>query len=102
MSFRFEGCILSYASFYKLKLKNTHFVDCKLEQVEFVETDLSNSVFQHCDLSLAVFERTLLEGADLRTAYNFSIDPENNRIKKAKFSMQNIVGLLDKHGILVE
>jgi len=102
LSFRFEGCILSYASFYKLKLKNTHFVDCKLEQVEFVETDLSNAVFQHCDLSLAVFERTILEGADLKTAYNFSIDPENNRIKKAKFSVQNIVGLLDKYGIVVE
>ncbi|MFM9949054.1 MAG: hypothetical protein ACKV1O_14025 [Saprospiraceae bacterium] len=61
-----------------------------------------NAVFGNCNLSLAVVERTLLEGADLRTAYNFSIDPENNRIKKAKFSMQNIVGLMDKYGIFVK
>lgn len=102
LSFSFEGCILSYASFYKLKIKNTQFADCNLEQVEFVEADLTNAVFGNCNLSLAVFERTVLDAADLRTAYNFSIDPENNRVKKAKFSMQNIVGLLDKYGIVVE
>ena len=35
-------------------------------------------------------------------AFNFSINPEINNLKKARFSTQNIVGLLDKYKIIVE
>ena len=59
-------------------------------------------MFDHCDLSQAVFDRTILEKADFRTSYNYSIDPENNKIKKAKFSMTGISGLLAKYDIEVE
>jgi uncharacterized protein YjbI with pentapeptide repeats len=50
----------------------------------------------------AIFDHTILEKADLRTAYHYSIHPDINRIKKAKFSMANIIGLLDKYDIEVE
>lgn len=98
----FETCTLNLSSFYQVKLKNTRFKDCKLVEVDFVETDLSNAVFSECDLSGATFERTLLEGADFRTAFHFSIDPEINRIGKARFSTQNIAGLLHKYNIAIE
>ena len=97
----FESCILNFSSFYRLKLKNTPFRDCKLLETEFVEADLTNAVFDECDLSGALFEKTTLEGADFRTAYHFSIDPELNRIAKAKFSSQNIAGLLHKYNIRI-
>jgi uncharacterized protein YjbI with pentapeptide repeats len=102
LSFEFENCILNFSSFYKLKIKNTHFNNCKLEEVEFVGTDLTNSVFKNCDFRKAAFENTLLEKADLRTSFNFSINPETNKISKAKFSKQNIIGLLDNYKIIVE
>jgi fluoroquinolone resistance protein len=102
ISFNFENCMLSFSSFYELKLKNTRFDNCKLEEVDFVETDLTNAVFKNCDLNRAVFDRTKLEGADFRTAFNFSIDPEINQIKKARFSAQNVVGLLNKYKIIIE
>ncbi len=102
LSFNFEDCILNLSSFYNLKLKDIKFNKCKLEEVEFVESDLTNSVFINCDLVGAVFENTILEKADFRTSYNYSINPETNRIKKAKFSIQGIVGLLDKYDIEVE
>jgi fluoroquinolone resistance protein len=101
LSFEFESCTLEFSSFFKLKIKNTRFTQCKMESVDFVETDLSNAVFTDCDLKNAVFEQTKLEGADLRSAYNFSIDPEKNKIQKAKFSMQNIAGLLHKYNIKI-
>jgi hypothetical protein len=44
----------------------------------------------------------VLEKTDFRTAYNYSFDPENNRIKKAKFSLAQVVGLLDKYDIHIE
>jgi uncharacterized protein YjbI with pentapeptide repeats len=68
-------------------------------QADFTETDLTEAKFENCDLSSATFENTILQKADLRTAYNYSIDPSINKLKKAKFSMTGIAGLLDKHDI---
>lgn len=101
LSFSFDNCVLNFASFFRLNVKNTVFDHCKLEEVEFVETDLSNAVFSHCDLTRAIFGSTRLNGADFRTAYNFSIDPEENSLKKARFSAQNLAGLLDKYQLVI-
>jgi uncharacterized protein YjbI with pentapeptide repeats len=98
----FENCILNITSFYKLKLKNTRFLNSIIMDVDFTETDLSNSVFENCDLKSTTFQRTNLERADFRSSSNYSIDPELNRIKKARFSMPWITGLLDKYDIEVE
>jgi hypothetical protein len=43
-----------------------------------------------------------LEKADFQTAYNFEIHPTLNRIKKAKFSKENVVGLLLGFGIEIK
>jgi len=49
-----------------------------LEQVDFTQSDLTGSAFKNCDLLNAIFKMTILEGADLKSSYNFSIDPEQN------------------------
>ncbi|MCC6459843.1 MAG: pentapeptide repeat-containing protein [Saprospiraceae bacterium] len=98
----FDHCLLQFSSFFRVKLPKTRFRECNLEEVEFVEADLGQAVFDHCDLRGALFEQTNLEGADFRTADHFSIDPENNRIQKARFLRHNIAGLLDKYKIVLE
>lgn len=98
----FDACHLNLSTFYRLVLKKTIFKDCSLREVDFVESDLQSSVFDNCDLLGAIFENTILEKADFRNSFNFSIDPEKNRIKKAKFSLTGIIGLLDKYDIEVE
>ena len=70
--------------------------------MDFTEADLNNSVFDKCDLLNSKFDVTVLEGTDFRTAFNYSIDPEKNKIKKAKFSASGISGLLDKYDIEIE
>jgi uncharacterized protein YjbI with pentapeptide repeats len=102
LSFSFEGCVLNFSSFYQLKVKKTHFKDCKLQEVEFIASDFSASAFFNCDMMHARFENTILERADFRTAYNFSIDPEINKVSKARFSQAGIAGLLDKYNIEIE
>lgn len=99
---RFESCTLDLSSFYGMKLKKMVFRDCSLREVDFTGADLSGAVFHNCDLGRALFDHTVLEKADLRTAYNYSIDPEANRIRKARFSVAGITGLLDKYDIEVE
>jgi len=101
-SVNFENCILNLLPFISWGLKNTRFKNCSLREVDFTECNLTGSVFDNCDLALAKFERTILEKADLRSSYNYSINPEVNKLKKARFSMNGIAGLLDKYGIEIE
>ncbi|MFT3739909.1 MAG: pentapeptide repeat-containing protein [Breznakibacter sp.] len=97
----FENCILDHASFYKLKLKKTVFKNVQFHETDFSECDLTLASFDCCDLANAVFDQTVLEKADLRTAINYSIDPTRNRIKKARFSLPHVVGLLHRFDIEV-
>lgn len=100
--FGFENCTLNHSSFYQTKLKKTSFKNSQLREVDFTECDLTGTVFDNCDLTMATFEQTILEKADFRTSFNYSIDPEVNRIKKAKFSLPGIAGLLDKYDIEID
>lgn len=98
----FTGCLLNLSTFYKMKLKNTRFTNCSMQDVDFTETDLTSAEFDNCNLLQAVFDNTILEKADLRTAINFSIDPERNKLKKAKFSSSALSGLLHKYDLVIE
>lgn len=97
--FRFENCKLDQSSFYGTKIKNTLFKHTSLVEVDFTECDMSGSVLDGCDLNRATFQNTNIERSDFRNAVNYSIDPDMNRIKKAKFSIHGISGLLDKYNI---
>jgi fluoroquinolone resistance protein len=99
---RFEKCLLNFSSFYKLKAKGTLFNDCILHEVDFTEANMAEAIFKDCDLTGTVFDETNLEHADFRSARHYSIDPEINKIKKAKFSSDGIAGLLDKYDISID
>jgi len=58
---------------------------------------LSKASFTDCDLAGAIFDNTNLEQADFRTAIHYAIDPAANRMKKAKFSIDGLPGLLHKY-----
>lgn len=95
----FDNCLLNLASFNRLKLKGAKFINCSLHETDFTEADLTNSLFDNCDLTGAIFKNSILEKSDLRSAYGFAIDPEANRIKKARFSRMEVEGLLYKYNI---
>ena len=101
-SVNFKNCQLDYSTFFQKKMKKTQFIDCSLKEVDFSEVELTEAVFVSCDLIGAVFENTLLVKADLRTAINYSIDPEKNKIKKARCSLPAVTGLLNKYQILID
>lgn len=102
LSFRFEQCNLNHCSFFKTKIKKTRFNRCTLHEADFSGSELIQSSFDQCDLANATFDNTNLEKADLRTAYNYRIDPETNKIKKARFSVSGLAGLLLKYDIDID
>jgi uncharacterized protein YjbI with pentapeptide repeats len=99
MSFSFNNCTLNHAIFYGTKIKHTKFTNCQIHGVDFTDCDLANSNFDNCDLLNSTFSNTNIEKADFSTSTNFSIDPEKNKIKKAKFSIGGLVGLVGKYNI---
>lgn len=100
-SARFENCLLDFASFSNKKMGKTVFKDSSLKSAEFTNAFLSKALFENTNLSGAVFNRTNLQEANFVTAYNYSIDPELNNIKRATFSQHGLAGLLAKYGIRV-
>ncbi|MFN8240911.1 MAG: pentapeptide repeat-containing protein [Bacteroidales bacterium] len=102
MSVKFSGCQISVASFAGLKLRKTLFSNSEIVETDFSGADLSGSVFDDCDLSRSEFRGCNLEGADFSKAHGFIIDPEANRIKNARFSLQGLPGLLARYDIVVE
>ena len=102
LSFSFEHCQMDHCSFFKTKARGTRFSNVQLREADFTECDLTESVFHNCDLLHAVFERTNLEKVDFRTANNYAINPNTNRIKKAKFSLAGLPGLLSMYNIIIE
>jgi fluoroquinolone resistance protein len=102
LSIKFENCSLKLSTFYKLKLKKTIFKNCNLQEVDFAETDLTSSIFDKCDLKNAIFSNTNLEKVDFYSSFNYSFDPEKNRIRKARFSRSEVIGLLDKYNIEID
>lgn len=98
----FEGCNLDFCHFFRKKLKKTKFLKCSICEANFGESDLSFAEFDDCDLERTLFRNTNLRGADFRAARHFSIDPENNPVKGAKFSYPGVLGLLEKYGLIVE
>jgi len=93
----FENCNLESASFFGLKLSGTRFVQCKMSNTDFTNADIQGSDLSGSDLSDARFDNTNLEKADFRSAIGFQIDPDKNRLKKAKFNAQNALLLLEKY-----
>jgi uncharacterized protein YjbI with pentapeptide repeats len=99
MVLRFEDCVLNHCSFFQKKLKKTPFINTQLKGVDFTDTDLTESVFMGCDLNEAKFDHSILVKVDFTKALNYVIDPELNSIKKAKFSIPGVIGLLAKYDI---
>ena len=98
----FKNCLMDHTSFYKVRLIKTHFTSCRMREADFTEADLRAARFENCDLLNAVFDQSILEKTDFTTAYDFTIDPESNKIKGAKFASSGLRGLLEKYGLEIE
>jgi uncharacterized protein YjbI with pentapeptide repeats len=90
----FYKCDLSHSTFIGLSLKNIQINDCVAKNVDFREADLSEANFSDTDLSESLFNGTNLTEADLSQARNYDIDPGQNVLKRAKFSLPEAMSLL--------
>lgn len=95
----FEGCAMEYGSFSRMKCGGTVFKNCRLQEIDFSEAKAGGVIFEESDLKGAVFQRTDLRKADFSKAVNYALDPSENQVRDALFSMPEAVGLLREFGV---
>ncbi len=82
-AFGFTECTLDYTKFYSLKMPATVFSSCSIVAADFMAADITGVRFDNCNLHKSVFIDTIANKTDFSTAYNFTLDPEKNKLKKA-------------------
>lgn len=101
-NFNFYDCNISLSSFYGLNLKNISFEDSEIKETDFTNTNLENSNFNYCNLEKSIFSNTNLKNTNFIWSYNFTIDPNLNKLVKTKFSRENCIGLLNYLDIIID
>lgn len=99
LPFQFYKSNLSHSSFYGLELKEIIIEECIVHDVDFRTADLTGSSFILTDLKQSQFVHTKLCAVDFTDAINYQIDPRENDIRKAKFSLPDAIHLLDSFDI---
>lgn len=84
----FTDSLLDFSSFSGIKMRKTEFKNCHIIEADFSLADLTESTFDRCDLTGSIFANTILEKVDFTTAYGYRLDPEQNKVKKARFSLE--------------
>jgi len=96
-----QDCRLDYVVFLNRKLKKALFADCSIKEAFFLQCDLTGTAFRNCNLELTRFEGNNLTQADFATSYNLVLNPDDNTLKKARFSLYSLPGLLTKYELVV-
>ena len=91
----FKSCNISYSSFMSLKLRNLSIIECEIYEVDFTECDLYGTDFTKSDLNGSRFQNTNLENCNFSDAINYNINPNENKIKGSKFSIPDVLNLLN-------
>ena len=98
----FFDCVISHSTFIGLELTGIQIKNCVAHEVDFREVDLSKANFKGTDLAKSLFGNTNLTEADLSQAKNYQIDPGNNQLKQAKFSLPEAMALLYSMDIVIQ
>ena len=98
----FTNCQINYSNFRLLKLPRIKIIDCEAKEVDFIATDLSGGIFKNTNFENSQFFKTNISGADFSCAKNYTIDVNNNILKKTRFSMPEALALLNGLDIILE
>lgn len=98
----FDECRLDYAGFSSMDLRGTQFLRCTALETDFAEARMEGVDCAGTDFAGARFSNTDLRGANFLEARNYSIDPQNNKVKKAIFDLPEAINLLRSIGVIIE
>jgi fluoroquinolone resistance protein len=101
LNLQFNNSNISYCSFFGKNLRKINITDCIAHDVDFANCNLSGASFTGTDLLNARFVGTDLSLANFTDAVNYSINVQENNIKKAKFKLPEALTLLQSLNIIL-
>jgi len=99
---KFNESKLNDSIFFGLDLRGAEFINSEVRHCDFERCNMAKVSFLQSDLLNSKFSSTNLTQADFTLATNYSVDPETNKIKKAKFNQPEVLALLDGFDIIIE
>lgn len=90
----FVNSALNHSTFVNLNLKLVTLTGCSVREVDFSDADLTQANCSKSDFSNSRFNHTNLTEADFSGATNYTIAPNDNILKKTKFSLPEAMALL--------
>lgn len=90
----FDSSNLSQNSFHRLDLRKMKFIDSLIKDTGFEDCNLENALFDNCDLEQTVFSNNNLKKANFETSKNYLIDPKQNDLQNALFSLPEALSFL--------
>ncbi len=91
---KFDSCNISQNSFHLLDLRQMKFINSLIRDTGFEECNLERALFDNCNLEQTVFINNNLKKSDFETSKNYLIDPQQNDIQKAQFSLPEALSFL--------
>ena len=91
---QFDSCNISQNSFHLLDLRQMKFINSLIRDTGFEECNLEAAIFDKCNLEQTVFVKNNLKKANFETSKNYLIDPKQNNIEKAIFSLPEALSFL--------
>ncbi len=91
---KFDSCNISQNSFHLLDLRQMKFINSLIRDTGFEECNLEKSLFDMCNLEQTVFINNNLKKSNFETSKNYLIDPKQNDLEKAQFSLPEALSFL--------
>ena len=98
----FDKCKLEYCTFAGLIMNGFQFGKSEIIACNFWQCKIGEANFYGCNLKESQFENCTLKQTDFRDAQHYHIDPTQNQLKGARFSLPDALVFLRHFGIKVE
>ncbi len=98
----FVSCRLMNCNFSGLKMKRVAMKSCDIYECFFQETALGLADFSRSRFRGTLFDKCDLQKASFFRAEGYQIDPRTNDVRKAVFSVPDVLGLLGSFGIVLK
>ena len=99
---RLTGCKLLACAFPRTDLRQCRLEDCELDDCLFEEADLRGLDLSGTAFGGSRFHRCNLEEVNMIGARDFMLDPRENKLRGAHFSVDGALALLGCFGIILE
>jgi len=101
ITINFNNSKISYSSFFGKSYKKGQLINCLADEVDFTNCNLTQANFAGTDLKNAIFSNTDITQANFVGALNYAININNNKTKKAKFSLPEALSFLHNLDIII-